>query len=54
MAPNPRDEKWYSLAEKASIETDSMKLTILVEQLCSALDERGKPLAASYWLPCSP
>ncbi|MCU1304922.1 MAG: hypothetical protein JWQ87_5206 [Candidatus Sulfotelmatobacter sp.] len=45
MAPNPRDQKWHSLAEQASREMDPKKLTLLVDQLCSALDERGKPLA---------
>ena len=45
MIQNPRDRKWYSLAEQASKEMDSAKLTILVAQLCSALDERGKPPA---------
>jgi hypothetical protein len=45
MAPNARDQNWYSIAEQASKETDSAKLTILVAQLCSALDERGNPRA---------
>ena len=44
MAPNcSRDQKWHSLAEQASKETDPEKLQILVAQLCSALDERMKP-----------
>jgi hypothetical protein len=40
MAPNPTEQKWYSLAEQASKETDPEKLTILIAELCSALDER--------------
>ena len=44
MAPDPRDQKWYSIAEQASKETDSAKLMILVDQLCRALDERINPL----------
>lgn len=43
MAPNPRDQKWYSLAEQASKETDPDKLTTLIAELCSALDDRAKP-----------
>jgi hypothetical protein len=45
MAPQITDQKWYSVAEQASKETDSENLTNLVAQLCSALDECGKPLA---------
>jgi hypothetical protein len=40
MVPNPKDEKWYSLAEQASTEMDPTKLMLLVNQLCAALDER--------------
>jgi hypothetical protein len=40
MAPQTTDPEWYSIAEQASREMDSAKLTILVAQLCSALDER--------------
>jgi hypothetical protein len=43
MAPQITDQKWYSIAEQASKEMDSAKLAVLVAQLCSALDERGKP-----------
>jgi hypothetical protein len=43
MAPNPKDQKWYSLAEQASKEMNQTKLMILVAQLCDALDERIKP-----------
>jgi hypothetical protein len=42
MAPHHTDQKWYSLAEEASKETDPAKLTILVDKLCSALDEDRK------------
>jgi hypothetical protein len=40
VAPNPKDQKWFSLAEQTSTETDQAKLIILVNQLCAALDER--------------
>ena len=40
MAPHARDEKWYSLAERASKENDPAKLQNLIAQLCAALDER--------------
>jgi hypothetical protein len=42
MAPPITDQKWYSIAEQASTEMDSAKLTILVDQLCTALDECDK------------
>lgn len=42
MAPTPEDERWLSLATQASKEIDEKKLTILVKQLCSALDDRHK------------
>ncbi|MCU1304315.1 MAG: hypothetical protein JWQ87_4599 [Candidatus Sulfotelmatobacter sp.] len=45
MAPKVTEHKWYSLAEQASTEMDAAKLAILVEQLCSALDESRKPPA---------
>jgi hypothetical protein len=45
MAPNPKDQKWCSLAEQTSTETDQAKLMILVNQLCAALDERMQPHA---------
>ena len=35
-------EDWISIAEQASVETDPAKLMTLVEQLCSALDDRKK------------
>jgi hypothetical protein len=46
MAPNPKDQRWYSLAEQASKEMNHTKLMILVDQLCVALDERIKPGSA--------
>jgi hypothetical protein len=46
MAPNPKDQKWFYLAEQTSTETDQAKLMTLVNQLCAALDERMKPHAA--------
>jgi len=45
MAPNPKDQKWFSLAEQASAELDQAKLMTLINQLCAALDERMKPPA---------
>jgi hypothetical protein len=39
MAQQTTDPEWYSIAEQASKETDPAKLTILVAQLCSALDK---------------
>ncbi len=42
MAPN-RDQDWQALAEQASKEMDGRKLSLLVAQLCSALDVCGKP-----------
>ena len=45
MDPDRKDGDWRSIAEQVSKEMDSAKLTILVAQLCSALDERGKPPA---------
>jgi len=52
MAPQITDPKWYSIAEQASTEMDSEKLTILVEQLCTALDEYGKPTLQPSSLRC--
>lgn len=51
MAQNPTDPKWYSLAEEASKEMDGAKLSLIVAQLCAALDERGKPPASRLLLP---
>jgi hypothetical protein len=51
MAPQTTDPEWYSIAELASKEMDPAKLTILVAQLCSALDEsmdRRRPVAATF------
>jgi hypothetical protein len=42
MAPNPIDQEWRCIAEQASKETDPVKLTALVAQLCRAFDDRGK------------
>lgn len=44
MAPHPRDEKWYSIAEQVCTETDHAKLQTLIAQLCTALDERLNPI----------
>jgi len=37
---------WQILAEEASKETDHKKLSVLVEQLCCALDREKEKLAA--------
>jgi hypothetical protein len=42
MAQNLTNQDWRSLAEQASTELDSAKLTSLVTKLCSSLDERQK------------
>jgi hypothetical protein len=51
MPQNPRDQNWQALAERASKETDGEKLTMLVAQLCGALDEREKPSASQPLKP---
>jgi hypothetical protein len=43
MAHTPESQDWRSIAAQASKEMDDDKLMILVEQLCSAFDERHKP-----------
>jgi hypothetical protein len=35
--------KWQDLAQEASNEMDPTKLTQLVEELCTAIDEEKKP-----------
>ncbi len=35
------EESWISIATQVSLEKDSTKLAQLVQQLCSALDNRG-------------
>jgi hypothetical protein len=35
-------EDWISIAEQVTVEMDSTKLASLVEQLCHALDYRGR------------
>ena len=42
MFPDMKDQQWRSIAEQASKEMDSAKLSLLVEQLCAAMDERNK------------
>jgi hypothetical protein len=39
MTPSLKDQEWYSIAEQASKEMDPAKLTLLVSQLCAALDK---------------
>ena len=42
MAQNLTNQEWRSIAEKASTETDSEKVTSLVAELCRSLDERQR------------
>jgi hypothetical protein len=42
MALYLKNEDWRLIAEQVSNETDPAKLTLLVEQLCHALDDREK------------
>jgi hypothetical protein len=42
MAQNLTNQDWRSLAAQASTEQDPAKLTRLVTELCSSLDERQK------------
>ncbi len=42
MAQNLSNQDWRSLAAQASTEMDSEKLTRIVAELCSSLDERQK------------
>jgi hypothetical protein len=53
MASLNRDSHWRSIAEQLSIETDSTRSAILVDQLCRALDERAAP-AVSATIVTSP
>ena len=46
MAQSSRDQGWQTLAEQASKEMDGKKLSMLVAQLCGALDDREKPHAS--------
>jgi hypothetical protein len=46
MAPDSKDQEWYSIAEQASTEVNSEKLALLVSQLCAALDKRIRPQAS--------
>ena len=48
MAPQRGDKEWYSIAEQVAKETNPEKLTILIAQLCNALDAR------SYLAHCVP
>jgi len=34
---------WIELAEQASKETDPRKLSVLIEQLCAAIDRKSEP-----------
>jgi hypothetical protein len=42
MTTNSEDTEWKSIAEQVTEEMDSVRLMVLVGQLCSALDNRKK------------
>jgi hypothetical protein len=42
MTPHLGDEDWRSVAERASKEMDPAKLTMLIAELCRALDGERK------------
>jgi len=48
MAPLNADQEWYSIAEQASKEMEPKKLSVLVEQLCTALDKRDRQRREMY------
>jgi hypothetical protein len=48
MAHTPESQDWRSIAAQASKEMDDDKLLLLVEQLCSAFDERHEPHQSEY------
>jgi hypothetical protein len=50
MTPNLELSDWRILAEQASVETDGQRLTVLVQQLCAALDRKNgnQPSAMGY------
>jgi hypothetical protein len=41
MTMPSQNRNWISMAEQASVERDPVKLAILVERLCCALNDRG-------------
>jgi hypothetical protein len=46
MTTHSEDRAWLSIAEQASKEMNPAKLMTLVQQLCSALDNRNKGRSA--------
>jgi hypothetical protein len=46
MISRSKDKRWHDVVTEASQEQDEEKLFLLVEQLCSAFDERHTPPAA--------
>jgi hypothetical protein len=42
MAPNTGTSNWLSIAQQVTVEMDSHKLCVLVNQLCAALDEEAE------------
>jgi hypothetical protein len=49
MTTHSEDTEWKSIAEQVTKEMDSAKLMTLVEQLCSALNNRKKAAIPSLW-----
>jgi hypothetical protein len=49
MFPDIKDQPWFSLAEQASKEADGAKLSLLVQQRCSAIDERNRRPSVGEW-----
>jgi hypothetical protein len=41
-------QRWQDLANQAAEESDPQKLTAIVKDLCSLLDEQKKPPASSH------
>jgi hypothetical protein len=50
MAPDLENEDWPSIAERASKDTDSAKLAILIKQLCDVLDRAQSSGQSPGWL----
>ena len=42
MVPNTGTSNWQSIAQQVTVEMDSHKLCVLVNQLCAALDEEAE------------
>ncbi len=42
MVPNTGTSNWHSIAQQVTVEMDSRKLCVLVNQFCAALDEEAE------------